>query len=66
MKEIEEAPVIAYNDEPDEEDADFEMDDEMEEVAEPDELEAEIDEPEEVRAIHPPQKVERTACPHTG
>lgn len=47
VKEIEEAPVIAYNDEPDEEDADFEMDDEMEEVAEPDELEAEIDEPEE-------------------
>lgn len=47
VKEIEEAPAIAYNDEPDEEDADFEMDDEMEEVAEPEELEAEIDEPEE-------------------
>ncbi len=60
MKEIEEAPVIAYNDEPDEEDADFEMDDEMEEVAEPDELEAEIDEPEEEEPEAQPQPETQT------
>ena len=60
VKEIEEAPVIAYNDEPDEEDADFEMDDEMEEVAEPDELEAEIDEPEEEEPEAQPQPETQT------
>ncbi len=56
VKEIEEAPVIAYNDEPDEEDADFEM----EEVAEPDELEAEIDEPEEEEPEAQPQPETQT------
>ncbi len=60
VKEIEEAPVIAYNDEPDEEDADFEMDDEMEEVAEPEELEAEIDEPEEEEPEAQPQPETQT------
>ena len=60
VKEIEEAPVIAYNDEPDEEDADFEMDDEMEEVAEPDELEAEIEEPEEEEPEAQPQPETQT------
>ena len=60
VKEIEEAPVIAYNDEPDEEDADFEMDDEREEVAEPDELEAEIDEPEEEEPEAQPQPETQT------
>lgn len=60
VKEIEEAPLIAYNDEPDEEDADFEMDDEMEEVAEPDELEAEIDEPEEEEPEAQPQPEAQT------
>lgn len=58
VKEIEEAPVIAYNDEP--EDADFEMDDEMEEVAEPEELEAEIDEPEEEEPEAQPQPETQT------